>query len=359
MKPQVKFTLLGLAVVALAGFAAWLYLTRDLVSTDDAYIHADIAPISTKVEGTVAVVMITDNQMVHAGDILLRIDDSTYKAEADAARAAVAAARADVETLGQQLTQQEARITAAQADVDSAAAEAQRTGLDLARLSKLATSDFATRQNLDAAKAENAKAVAALARARANIEIEQAERIVLASKLVEGKATLERTQAQQALAEQDLADTVIRAPVAGVVGNKGVVTGQYVRPGVIMLAVVPTEDLWVEANFKETQLAHMGAGQPVEITVDAFPDLKLRGHVESFSPASGALFSLLPPENASGNFTKVVQRVPVKILIDPEQAAAARLVPGLSVVVTVDTSVTPLPLAYVPAQAPGALAAGQ
>ncbi len=356
MKPQVKFGLLGLLVVAVVGFAGWLYLTRHLVTTDDAYIHADIAPISTKVEGTVAAVMVADNQMVRAGDVLVRIDDATYKAQADAARASAAASSADVDTLGQQLTQQESRIAAAQADIDSAAAEAQRTALDLARMSKLATSDFASRQNLDAARADDAKAQAALARAKANIAIEQSELTVLQAKLVEARATLDRAKAELALADQNLSDTVIRAPVAGVVGNKGVVTGQYVRPGVVMLALVPVEDLWIEANFKETQLDAMGAGQPVEISVDAFPSLKLRGHVESFSPASGALFSLLPPENASGNFTKVVQRVPVKILIDPDQAAAGRLVPGLSVVVTVDTSVVPRPLAYVPAPAPAAMA---
>ncbi|RJF89088.1 HlyD family secretion protein [Oleomonas cavernae] len=356
MKPQVKFGLLGLLVVAVVAFAGWLYLTRHLISTDDAYIHADIAPISTKVEGTVATVLVTDNQMVRAGDILLRIDDATYKAQADGARASVAAAAADVETLTQQVAQQESRIAAARADIDSATAEAERSARDLARQTKLATSDFATRQNLETARADAAKASAALSRAQASLAIEQAERTVLQAKLVESRAALDQAKAQLALADQNLADTVIRAPVAGVVGNRGVVTGQYVRPGVIMLSLVPIEDLWIEANFKETQLAAMGAGQPVEISVDAFPGVSLRGRVESFSPASGALFSLLPPENASGNFTKVVQRLPVKILIDKDQADAARLVPGLSVVVTVDTSVAPAPLAYVPAPAPAAMA---
>ncbi|PWR18765.1 HlyD family secretion protein [Zavarzinia compransoris] len=353
MKPQVKLGLIGVFVIGALAFAGWLFLTRHLISTDDAYVHADIAPISAKVQGAVAAVMVGDNQMVRAGDVLLRIDDSTYRAQAEAARAAAAAAAADLDTLARQADQQALRITVAEADEASASAEAERAARDLARLSKLATSDFATRQNLDTATADNAKAQAALARARANVAVEQAELAILKGKLTEAQAALDQARAQAALADQNLADTFVRAPVDGVVGNRGVVAGQYARPGAVLLSVVPVNDLWVEANFKETQLAGMGPGQPVEITVDALPGVRLRGTVESLSPASGALFSLLPPENASGNFTKVVQRVPVKIRLDAGQSLG-RLVPGLSVVATVDTSVAPADVAYLPA--PAALA---
>ncbi|MDD3446691.1 MAG: HlyD family secretion protein [Zavarzinia sp.] len=356
MKPQVKYGLMGVFALFALGFAGWLYLTRHLVSTDDAYVHADIAPISTRVQGLVAQVAVTDNQMVRAGDVLLRIDDSTYRATVEAARASVDSAAADVDTLSRQIEQQALRITVAEADEASARAEAERTTLDLARMSKLATSDYASRQKLDTAKADDAKAQAALARATANIGVAKADRSILEAKLVEARAALERARAQLALAEEDLKDTVIRAPVAGVVGNRGVVAGQYARPGAILLSVVPVQDLWIEANFKETQLAAMGPGQPVDISIDALPGVTLHGTVESLSPASGALFSLLPPENASGNFTKVVQRVPVKIRLDAGENPS-RLVPGLSVVVTVDTSVEPAALAYVPA--PAKLAQGE
>ncbi|MCF4166182.1 HlyD family secretion protein [Zavarzinia compransoris] len=346
MKPQVKYGLLGGFVIAALAFAGWLYLTRHLVSTDDAYVHADIAPISTRVQGVVAQVMVSDNQLVRAGDVLLRIDDSSYRATADAARAAAAAAAADIDTLSSQIEQQVLRITMAEAQETSAKAEAERASRDLARMSKLATGDYATRQKLDTSRADSAKAAAALASATANVGVQKAEQAVMQTKLVEAKAARQRAEAQLALAEEDLKDTVIRAPVAGVVGNRGVVAGQYARPGAVLLSIVPVQDLWIEANFKETQLADMGAGQPVEVSVDALPGVTLHGKIESFSPASGALFSLLPPENASGNFTKVVQRVPVKIHLDEYPA---RLVPGLSVVVTVDTSVEPAAVAYVPA----------
>lgn len=350
MKPHVKFGLLGLVAVVALGFLGWLYLTRHLVSTDDAYVAADIAPISTKVEGTVAEVLVTDNQRVRPGDVLLRIDDANYKADADAARAAAAAAEADVDSLTRQVSQQDSYIQAARADAASAAAEADRAARDFARLNKLVSSDFATRQNVDTARADDAKAKAALDRANANIAIAEAQSAVLKAKLIEARASLDGARAQRDRAEHDLADTVIRAPAAGVVGNRGVVAGQYVSPGVIMMSIVPVDDVWVDANFKETQLAAMGPGQPVEIEVDAMPGLVLHGTVESFSPASGALFSLLPPENASGNFTKVVQRIPVKIRLDSAETKG-RLVPGLSVVVTVDTSVQPAATAYVPAGA--------
>lgn len=355
MKPQVKFGLIGGFVIAALAFAGWLFLTRHLVSTDDAYIHADIAPISAKVPGAVTAVMVNDNQLVRAGDILLRIDDQTYRAQADAARAAAAVADADIATLARQVEQQTSRITIAEANEASAQAEAERAARDLARLSKLATSDFATRQNLDTATADNAKAQAALASAKANVAVEKAEFAILQGKLTEARANLDQARAQAALADQNLADTVVRAPVDGVIGNRGVVAGQYARTGVVLLSIVPVTDLWVEANFKETQLPGMGPGQPVEIAVDALPGVKLSGVIESLSPASGALFSLLPPENASGNFTKVVQRVPVKIRLDAGQNLS-RLVPGLSVVATVDTSVTPADVAYLPAPASAALA---
>lgn len=346
MKPQVKFGLLGGFVIAALAFAGWLYLTRHLVSTDDAYVHADIAPISTRVQGVVAQVMVSDNQLVRAGDVLLRIDDSTYRATADAARAAAASAAADIDTLSRQIDQQVLRIDMAVAQEASAKAEADRAARDLSRMNKLATGDFASRQKLDSARADDAKAAAALASATANVGVQKAEQAVMQTKLVEARAVQQRAEAERALAEQDLTDTVIRAPVAGVVGNRGVVAGQFARPGAVLLSVVPVQDLWIEANFKETQLADMGAGQPVEVSVDALPGVTLHGKIESFSPASGALFSLLPPENASGNFTKVVQRVPVKIHLDEYPT---RLVPGLSVVVTVDTSVEPAAVAYVPA----------
>ncbi|WP_439817440.1 HlyD family secretion protein [Zavarzinia sp. CC-PAN008] len=327
--------LIVFALVVGAG-VYWYISTRHLVSTDDAYIHADIAPIGPKVAGYVAQVLVSDNQMVKAGDVLVRLDAQEFEARVAEAEATVAARQAALSNLESRLASQGSMINAAQAEQASAAAELRRARRDRDRMQPLANSQYVSRQRFDTLEADLAKAQAAGNRASAMITAQQGALSVIESERGELQAMLRQAEAALDLARQDLDHAVIRAPVDGVVGNRSVVPGQYVRVGARIMAVVPLHALWVEANYKETQLGKMRLGQPVTITVDAYPDLVLRGHVESLAPASGALFSLLPPENATGNFTKVVQRVPVRIVLD--DLGNGMLRPGLSVHATVDTS---------------------
>ena len=232
---------------------------------------------------------------------------------------------------------QRAMIDQAAASLRSAEADLSRAQLDFKRYTALVTSDYASRQRYESADADSRKADAALGKARAALVAEQSQLAVLESQRREEEAKLAQARATRQLAKNDLDNTVIRAPVAGIAGNRAGQIGQYVKPGTQLLSLVPLPRVFVTANFKETQLTHMRPGQPAEISVDAYPDQPLQGQVESFAPGSGAQFSLLPPDNATGNFTKVVQRVPVRIAVPANGPLVRLLRPGLSVTVTVDT----------------------
>jgi len=234
-------------------------------------------------------------------------------------------------------------IDQAAATVQSTEADLNRAQLDYKRYTSLVTSDFASRQRFETAQADSRKAEAALGKARAALVAEQSQLAVLKSQKREEEARLVQARAGRQLAKNDLDNTVIRAPVAGIAGNRAGRVGQYVKPGTQLLSLVPLPYVYVTANFKETQLTHMRPGQSAEISVDAYPDQPLTGRIESFAPASGAQFSLLPPDNATGNFTKIVQRVPVRIALPVEGPLARLLRPGLSVSVTVDTRAEPAP----------------
>jgi membrane fusion protein (multidrug efflux system) len=335
-----KPALIGIAALTLAGIAGaayWWLDYRMYVTTDDAYLHSDIAPIAPKVAGYVASLEVVDHQSVKAGDVLVRLVDDEYRAKVDQATATMAARQAALDNLARKMDLQKAMVDQAEAEADSASAELKRARLDRARWASLAKGDFASKQRAETADADLAKAEAAARRAAARIEAEKASLAVLDSEKLEDEASLAEAKAALALARQDLENTVIRAPAAGVVGNRAAVPGQYLRVGAVVMSIVPMDDVWIEANFKETQLTRMLVGQTAKVRLDAYPGVEVTGRVESLAPASGALFSLLPPENASGNFTKVVQRVPVKIVLPRESALAGRLRPGLSAVVTVDT----------------------
>jgi membrane fusion protein (multidrug efflux system) len=326
-------------VLAVAGYGGWYWWTngRFLQSTDDAYIQSDISLISPKVEGYILDVRVQDNEEVAAGQVLFVIDDRDFAAKRAQADAAVATTQATLATYDSRLKLQKAMIDQAAASLQAADADTNRTQLDLKRYTALSTSDFASRQRFETAEADARKAEAAVAKARAALTSEQDQLSVLASQKKEEETRLVQAEANRRLVQNDLDNTVIRAPVAGVVGNRAGQVGQYVKPGTQLMSLVPLPRVFVTANFKETQLTRMRPGQPAEIVVDAYPDQRLQGRVESFAPASGAQFSLLPPDNATGNFTKIVQRVPVRIAV-PDGSAVARLLrPGLSVTVTVDT----------------------
>lgn len=300
------------ALVVLVAVAAYFVLWYGRVSTDNAYIKADITLVSPKVTGYVKEVRITDNQPVKAGDLLVVIEQQDYAAK-------VAGAQAQVEALQGQIAEQAQAIAQATAQSDVAWKNNKRA-------QALQLQGAIANQNADEAKAQNKSEKAILEGAKSHLDVLNAQ--------------LKQAQANLELATIDLSSTQIIAPQAGIIGNRTVQVGQLVRPGAALAYLIP-QKMWVEANFKETQLEDMRAGQLATISVDALGGKDVQGRVLSFAPASGAEFSILPPENATGNFTKVVRRVPVKILIETDAETAKLLRPGLSVVVTVDTRTTP------------------
>jgi membrane fusion protein, multidrug efflux system len=361
--------------------------------TDDAYVRADLTPLSTKVAGLVATVRVSDYQPVRAGDLLVELRDDDFRAQVQQAEAAVAAGedalinnQRQKELQDAHILQAQAGIVAAQAEItaaeagveaaksmivnsksaiDGAKAEVRRTELERRRQEALIAAESATRQKfeqavaaadqfnaqlasrqseLSAANAQFASRQADLARAHAHLESTKAEleaqrrqRAVLDSQELLLQADLDAKKASLVLAQVNLGYTRIVSPENGIVSERKVLPGQLVGPGTQVISLVQKE-VWVEANYKETQLRHMRAGDPAEIRVDAVPGVTFRGKVEHVSPASGSQFALLPPDNATGNFTKIVQRVPVKIVLDPDQGEVERLRPGLSVIATVRTN---------------------
>lgn len=338
-KRGLKFAVLGTVVAAGLTAGGWTWWTqRGHVSTDNAYVQGDVTPISPKVTGYVTEVAVGDNQAVTAGQLLARVDDRDYRARLAEAEAAVAAAQAALEGFGPRIDAQKAEIAEAAAGLATWQAELDLARKELARTSSLAKSDYASRQRLDSAEAAVTKARAGLSQAEANLATARSQIAVIEADRARQQALLDQARAQRDLARVDVDNTEIRAPIDGVVGNRGIRLGQLVSPGAHLLSLVPLRGVWVEANFKETQIGALEPGQPVRVRVDAFPGAELTGTVGGLAPASGAEFSLLPPENATGNFTKIVQRVPVRIDLPADSPLAGRLRPGLSVVVDVDTN---------------------
>lgn len=335
-----RFVLPGLG--AAAGIAAlyvlimWFAVWRFEASTDDAYVQADIAAIAPKLAGYVATLHVTDNQRVKAGDVLLEIDTSDIKPKVDQAAALVESRKAAVSTAEARLLLQQSVIRQAVASVTSAEADALRTQKDIARYQQLARRGYVSSQRLEVARADSGKADAATDRARAALDAERSQIPVLKAAREQALADLKQAEAALALARTDLTNATLRAPFDGVVGNRTVQSGQYVRAGVQAMVIVPLPNVYVVANFKETQIRAMQVGQKAHVEIDGLPDSDLDGEVESFAPASGAVFSLLPPENATGNFTKIVQRIPVRIRLEGKAEQMAHLRAGMSVAVTVD-----------------------
>jgi membrane fusion protein (multidrug efflux system) len=336
---KVILSLVAVALIGIAGGGGWYWWTtaRFFESTDNAYVQGDISVISPKIAGYVREVRVTDNQQVRAGDVLALIDDEDFVAKTAEARAAVAAEQAAIAGIDRKLEWQASMIEAAKANVVSAQAELARAQPNYERYKKMVATNIVAKSDFDEVEASLRKAEAEVTRTQAALTAEQGQLVVLLADRKQADAQLAQALAALTAAKNDLGNTVIKAPVDGVVGNKGVQVGQYVKVGTQLMAIVPLPQVYVVANFKETQLENMRPGQPVEIAVDAYPNQKLVGTVESFAPASGAVFSLLPPENATGNFTKVVQRLPVRIAIPRDNALAGLIRPGLSVVVSVDT----------------------
>jgi membrane fusion protein (multidrug efflux system) len=337
---------LGLAAAVLGACVVggvWhMQVGRFLQSTDNATVQGDIATLSSRIEGHVAAILVADNTPVVAGQPLLRLADRAWRARLAEAEADLSRARAAVTTAERQIDQQQAVLAQMQAAIDFARAEAVRAQAELGRAGSLAGSGFTSRQAMERADADMQKARAGVTSAEAALAAATAQKAVLHASLAQARATEASLAAAAEVAQIRLDDTMIRAPFDGIAGNRATQLGQYVRPGQTLMAVAPEASaLYVVANFKETQLSRMRLGQPATVAVDALGGAVMRGRLESFSPATGALFSLLPPENATGNFTKIVQRVPVRITLDAPPEAGLALRPGLSVTATIDTRAAP------------------
>jgi membrane fusion protein (multidrug efflux system) len=336
---MIALVLGGLLALGVAGWYGqyWWTTGRYLVSTDDAYVGAKNATLAAKITGYVADVAVDDNAHVREGDVIARIDDGDYQLAVKTAHDNIATQQATVDRIGKQVAAQDAAVDQAKAQLASAQAGATRTELELKRQRDLAARSYASQQTLEQAQANRDQAVASVQAGQAALEAAQAQVDVLKAQQVEALRTLDQFKTALAKAERDLSFTVVRAPFDGVIGNRAMQVGDLVQPGQRLASLVPLDAIYVDANFKETQLANLHPGQPVSISVDAYSGRKLTGNVVSVAPASGSVFSLLPPDNATGNFTKIVQRLPVRIAVPAEVAEQGLLRPGMSVVVSVDT----------------------
>jgi membrane fusion protein (multidrug efflux system) len=331
---------LGIAGAADFGYG---YLThgRYLETTDDAYVKADSTIISPKVSGYIAQVLVGDNEKVKAGQLLAVIDDRDFRTALDQANADVAASEAAVRNLDAQITLQQPVIEQGTADIAAAEANLKFAQEEQQRYDGLMKTGSGTIQRAQQTDAALREKVAQLQHGKSGLLAAQRKVDVLTTDRAKAVAQLDHARAVAQQAELNLSYTKISAPVDGTVGARSLRVGQFVQAGTQLMAVVPLEAVYVVANFKETQLTHVRDGQPVEIRIDGFHETRLRGHVDSLSPASGLEFALLPPDNATGNFTKIVQRVPVKIVLD-DHTLSGLLRPGMSAEPTVDTKATVL-----------------
>ncbi|GGN01382.1 HlyD family secretion protein [Shewanella xiamenensis] len=328
-----------LAAAAGGGYYWWTQV-RFIETTDNAYVEADISHVSVKVPGYVVLSDVTDNQHVRKGELLAQLEDNQFSAKVSQAEAALASAKADLQTLAAKVELQHALISQASAGVVAAQADNIRAEQQLSRAKKLKVSNYSSQDDVDQLQAGFDAAAARLDEAKALLVAKERELAVFNAQLNQARSVVEQSNAALELANIQLNDTRVTAPFSGVIGKRGAMVGQYVQPGQALFSLVPDGAVWISANFKETQIQHMQPGQSVQVSLDAFPDKTFAGVIDSLSPASGAKFSLLPAENATGNFTKIVQRIPVRIRLELSEEEA-RVVPGLSAVVKVDTASHP------------------
>jgi membrane fusion protein (multidrug efflux system) len=340
----VRLMVLVAAVIIVVLFATqwdhWVGLAVRQV-TDDAYVRGDITPLSAKVEGYVRRVAVDDFERVKEGDLLVEIEDDDYRARAAQAEADLLGAKAAIENLKARKAAQHAQVAEAEDAIKATQADVERTRLEAARQRTLLATTFGTRQRVEQADAAAERFSATLARNEAELDAQRSQLAVLDTQEAQLRADAKAKQAALDLAKINLGYTRILAPVSGMVSERDVRNGQYVHAGSQVISVVPLDNVWVLGNYKETQLTHVAIGQRAEIRVDTFPGVVITAMVDSIAPASGAQFSLLPPDNATGNFTKVVQRIPVKLRIAPDNPLAGKLLPGMSVIATILTDTTP------------------
>jgi membrane fusion protein (multidrug efflux system) len=344
--------LLAVVAVALAAsvsgsVAYWVTWSRHFEKTDNAYVKADNIVISPKINGYVAQVLVKDHQRVVTGQALARVEPSDYEAKVEQQQAVLRSHQAALRALDRQKALQRAQIAQAEATMNAATAQAAKAALDYRRDEELFAKGYATRDRTDTSHLASEVATAVAARARAELAAAREQLSVTYAREEQLKADVQHSVAAAKAVQLDLDHATLLAPSAGVIGNRTVEVGQYVRAGSQLMTVVPADQIYVIANFKETQIHALRPGQHAIVVVDALPGVELDGIIESLAPATGSEFSLLPPENAVGNFTKIVQRVPVKIAISKHDARASDVRPGMSVAVTVDTRIKERPASLV------------
>ncbi|ODM77261.1 HlyD family secretion protein [Bradyrhizobium elkanii] len=334
----VMMGVVGLLALAAASYAAYyLMVGRFYVSTDDAYVRANNSMLGARVAGHIAAILPGDNALVRAGDVIFRIDDGDYRIAVDAARTRIATQQATIERIGRQVAAAVSSVEQAQAQLVSAQAGLKRADLDFDRQQALSTKGFASRATFEVSEAGRDQGAASVRSAQAAYDAAKDNVEVTKAQQAEARAQLAELQTQLAKAERDLEFTNVRAPVDGTFSNRLVNTGDYINVGQRLGNVVPLDGVYIDANYKETQLKRIRTGQRVTIKVDAYGFRKFTGLVDSISPAAGSVFTLLPPDNATGNFTKIVQRLPVRIRVPASVARQGLLRAGMSVYTTVDT----------------------
>ena len=336
-----KFVMMGivglLAIAAVSYGAYYLLVGRFYIATDDAYVRANNTTLGARVSGHLAAIVPGDNAIVHKGEVIFKIDDGDYRIAVDAARTKIATQQATIDRIGRQVTAIESAAEQSKAQLVSAEAGLKRAGLDFDRQQALSTKGFASRATFEVSEAGRDQGVAAVKSAQAAFDAARDSIDVTKAQQAEARAQLAELQTSLAKAERDLDFTTVRAPVDGTFSNRLVNTGDFIQSGQRLGNLVPLDDVFIDANYKETQLKRIRPGQPVTIKVDAYGLRKFEGIVDSISPAAGSVFTLLPPDNATGNFTKIVQRLPVRIRVPKSVARQSLLRAGMSVYVTVDT----------------------
>jgi membrane fusion protein, multidrug efflux system len=337
-----KLVLMGVGILLALAAASYgihyLLVGRFFVSTDDAYVRANNTTLGARVSGHIAAILPGDNAIVHTGDVIFKIDDGDYRIAVDAARTRIATQQATIDRIGRQVTAQESAVEQANAQLVSADAGLKRAGLDFDRQQALSNKGFASRATFEVSEAGRDQGIAAVRSAQAAYDAARDNVEVTKAQQAEARAQLAELQTSLAKAERDLDFTSVRAPVDGTFSNRLVSTGDFIVTGQRLGNLVPLDEVFIDANFKETQLKRIRPGQPVTISVDAYGHRKFAGRVDSISPAAGSVFTLLPPDNATGNFTKIVQRLPVRVRVPKDVARQNLLRAGMSVYATVDTT---------------------
>ncbi|MFJ2523829.1 HlyD family secretion protein [Pseudomonas sp. P1B16] len=336
LKRRLLIFFVVVAAIALAFLAHWYFKGRFYESTDNAYVQGEITRISSQLGARIDDVRVQDNQHVVQGELLVRLEAADFQLAVERARAALATREAEHVQAESRLTQQGSLIAAGQAQVAANQATLDRSRLDLNRAEALRKPGFVSEERVTTLSAERHVASSQVDKARADLQGQRQQVNALAAELKRLDAQIANARADLAQAELNLTRCEIRAPISGTIGQRSARNGQVVQAGAYLLSIVPDEDIWVQANFKETQIGHMQPGQRAELLFDSYPDTPVEGRVNSLFAASGAQFSLLPPDNATGNFTKVVQRIPVKLTFSADNPLRGRIRPGMSVTATVD-----------------------